>query len=346
MTFLFIPVSSPNGIGEYQRSLIIANEIVTQWPNANIHFIISEQVSYAQSCPYNVHLTPSSPTNHTRQVNEVIKRISPDLTIFDASGRAQQVKCAKNLGSKVVFISQHRKKRARGLKLNRLFNLDLHWVAQPEFAIEALSPWERLKLSLFNRPAPQPIGPVFTPVNQSIKNELLESHQLTDGDFVLFNAGSGGHMIGDELATDIYAAAARELAAGTQQQCVVVFGSNYPTPLPAIPHVTCIKALNNDEFICLMDAAKLLVIGGGDSLLQAIAMGKHCISTPVSKDQPNRINRCSDLNLIYKSATHAQEMTNLATAYLEKSLNKLDNVSFDNGLITVMKDIKHLLTKD
>ena len=36
---LFIPVSAPGGIGEYIRSVIIAEHISKKWPDSDIHFI-------------------------------------------------------------------------------------------------------------------------------------------------------------------------------------------------------------------------------------------------------------------------------------------------------------------
>ena len=39
------------------------------------------------------------------------------------------MKAARSVGAIVVFISQHAKKRAKGLKLNRAGLIDTHWVA-------------------------------------------------------------------------------------------------------------------------------------------------------------------------------------------------------------------------
>jgi predicted glycosyltransferase len=35
---LFIPVSSPSGIGEYVRSMIIAKALLSRWPKLEVHF--------------------------------------------------------------------------------------------------------------------------------------------------------------------------------------------------------------------------------------------------------------------------------------------------------------------
>jgi len=83
---LFIPVSSPSGIGEYMRSMIIAKALLARDPSSNIHFILNEQVSYWKNCPYEVHLTKGSPTKDSKAVNRVISQLQPDLVVFDASG--------------------------------------------------------------------------------------------------------------------------------------------------------------------------------------------------------------------------------------------------------------------
>ncbi len=75
---LFIPVSSPSGIGEYMRSLIIANALKLRWPNIRIHFILSDQVSYAKDCQYAVHSCKGSPTKDVKTVNNIIEKLQPD----------------------------------------------------------------------------------------------------------------------------------------------------------------------------------------------------------------------------------------------------------------------------
>lgn len=347
-TILFIPVSSPEGIGEYMRSLIIAQAVIKQWPEANINFILSEQASYAHSCPFKTYLTPTSPTKHIKQVNEVIANISPNITIFDASGRMSQLAAAKRCGSSVIFISQHKKKRSRGLRFGRLKLTDIHWVVQPSFAIGDISAIERLKLKLLKKKAPINIGPVFSPINSNIQKQLLTQYQLQTNEYIIFNAGSGGHKIGDELAADIYAQTAEIITQQLGITCVMVYGDNYPADIKNKTKHIAIKSLNNEEFIALVDAAKFVVISGGDSLLQTIAMKKPCLTSPVSKDQPSRIAACVENQLVIATNTQVNTMVESIKVSLEKeSLIKLqttlNNSSCYNGLDTALKDIKRLI---
>ena len=95
--FLFIPVSSAEGIGEYMRSLIVANQILQHWPNAQISFILSEQAPYFLQCPFDVLTTPKSPTKHTKEVNQIIEQLKPDVVIFDAKSLSDGPICTIHL---------------------------------------------------------------------------------------------------------------------------------------------------------------------------------------------------------------------------------------------------------
>jgi len=345
---LFIPVSSPEGIGEYMRSLIIAQAIIKQWPSADIHFILSEQTSYASSCPFTTHLTPTSPTKHTKQVNSIIARLSPNITIFDASGRKSQLAAAKRCGSSVIFISQHKKKRSRGLNWGRLKLTDIHWVVQPPFILGDITAIQKLKLKLLNKKAPSNIGPVFSPVNASVQKQLLTHYQLHENEYIIFNAGSGGHQVNGELAADVYARAAEAITQQLDVTCVMIYGDNYPNDIQSKNKHIAIKSLNHEEFIALVDAAKLVVISGGDSLLQTISMKKPCLTSPVSKDQPHRIAACVNNQLAIATETESNVMIERIKSLLDddslaKLQSTLNHSSCSNGLDLALKDIKCLI---
>ncbi|MDZ7904024.1 MAG: hypothetical protein U5L01_16500 [Rheinheimera sp.] len=158
---LFIPVSSPQGIGEYMRSLVIAQALQAEHPQLDIQFVLNKHAPTAASCPFPTHLLNNSATKEKAAVNQILEQFKPDLVIFDCSGRASQAQMAKRLGAKVIFISQHKKKRAKGFALRRLAALDAHWITQFKFVDGELTAFERFKLRLLNKPAPLFIGPVF-----------------------------------------------------------------------------------------------------------------------------------------------------------------------------------------
>lgn len=347
-TFLFIPVSSKEGIGEYMRSIIIADEVKRQWPQANIHFVISRQAPYATRCPYPNTLVNDTPTKEVRAVNQLMETLSPNIVVFDASGRKSQLVKAHQLGAKVIFISQHKKKRSRGLKLGRARVTDSHWVVQPKFVMGEISPLQRLKLKWLKKSAPIFIGPVFTPPNTQLQQLLLAKYQLTRNEFVLFNAGSGGHKVGSELAADIFAEVAKYAAKTAALKTLMIFGSNYPKALPQIDGVIAIKSLDNAEFINLLEASKAAVLSGGDTLLQGIAIQKPILTAPVSKDQPARIAVCEQHQLIMAATTSVTSLCQKFDEFiqdknlekLQHSMTKIDNI---NGLEIAINEIKKLM---
>ena len=345
---LFAPVSSPEGMGEYMRSLIIADAIKRQWPHVDIHFVLSQQAPYAQNCPYRTHYTDLSPTKHPREVNALIDDLRPDLVIFDASGRQSQLQHAHRQGAKVVFISQHDRKLSRGLKIGRLKVTDSHWVVQPEFVMAKLSWLQKAKLHWLKKAAPLYAGPVFTPVDHEAQQASLQRLGLNQGQFILFNAGSGGHRLGKELAADYFAALASRAAGQSELTMVMIYGVNYPGTPPELPGVVSVKQMANQEFINLLAAARGAVLSGGDGLLQAISLQKPTLAVPVSKDQPARIRACVRQGVILDSDTTPASLDRgmeklLDDRECERLTTRMAQLGLHNGLETAMSEIARLL---
>lgn len=279
---LFVPVSGPDGIGEYMRSLILADALQVQYPGIAIDFILSKQAPYFKECPYPVHTTSASPTQSTAQVIEIINQLKPNIVVFDCSGRAKQYRAAKACGAKVIFISQHKKKRKRAFALNRIRNIDWHAIVQFEFVDGGITAAERIKLALFRKPAPDFIGAVFS-------QATADSTFHFNPPFTIFAAGGGGHRIHGELATDILWQAARIWHKQSGQQCYVILGPNYPAQQHAQDGVVPIRQLPNGELMHLLSCCQLAVIAGGDMMGQGATLGVPIVAVPVAKDQPPRI---------------------------------------------------------
>src|SRR5262245_43327510 len=105
VSLLFIPVSGPSGMGEYARSLSIATAAAARWPQAKIHFALSREAPYAAEAPFPTTLLPSSATFHPRRVAALIEELKPDVVVFDNAGRTAQLRAARRLGARIVFIS-------------------------------------------------------------------------------------------------------------------------------------------------------------------------------------------------------------------------------------------------
>lgn len=255
---LFIPVSSPEGIGEYMRSLQLAHSLTSEYGNSlDIHFILNKHTAYAKNCPFPTLLLNQSATKENTHVCQFIKQYKPDAVLFDCAGRAEQMKAAKKVGAKVVFISQHAKKRAKGLKLNRAGLIDTHWVVQPDYCIEPLSWYEKLKLSMLSLAYPANVGPFTVFASAQQKSDALTRYQLKEKEFFIVNAGSGGHTLNGQNCADIYYKAALNIAKETGLKGVVVFGPNYTKSLPKSDELICLPSQEGTEFLALLSQAKV-----------------------------------------------------------------------------------------
>ncbi|WP_040571484.1 hypothetical protein [Shewanella benthica] len=346
--FLFVPVSTPEGIGEYMRSKIIADEVMNRWPEAQIDFVLNRHVSYIDDCPYSTHLVDDTPTKKTREVNQLITELKPDVVIFDAAGRKAQLKHAHRMGAKVIFISQHRRKRSRGMKIARARVTDSHWVVQPKFIIGDISRFDKFKLAMIKREHPIYTGSIFTSPTNEQKKHLFDKYEIKQGGYLLYSAGSGGHSLKEGLAADLFAQVAKTIFRETGIPSLMVFGPNYPKSLPDMEGVIAIPHLNTREFINLLDGAKAAILSGGDTMLQSIALKTPALAVAISKDQPPRINSCAAANLILACGSDQQEMLTKTRKLIDvQSLNRLQEtmagLDDTNGLDIGMAEIARLI---
>ncbi len=279
------------------RSLIIAEALAARWPTLNISFGLSRQAPYAQACPFTTYLFNRSVTKESRALQQLLNEITPDIVIFDCSGRAAQIRYASQLGAKVVFISQHRKKRQRGLSCRRLPYLDAHWITQFQFVDGALSWFDKVKIKAFAAPSPEFIGPVFHQPSAELPGHL---QQLAGKTFVLWSAGGGGHSYNGLSATDIFYQTAACFAEPDVQH-LVICGKNYRGHLTANEQITVVDSIPNNQLMSLLQQARLVVTGGGDLMAQAIALKANVVAVAVAKDQPLRIARCVQQQCVYQA---------------------------------------------
>ena len=279
---LFLPVSGPNGAGEYIRSLCLAQNLRDRWLSADIRFVVSEQAPYAHRVPFRTYLTPTSPTLHVRQVNQILSEFRPDVVIFDCSGRVAQLRCAKSLGCRTVFISHHDRKRSRGFRIRRMPYIDEHWIIHPNPDTAILTTSERVKLRLIDGPQITFIGAVFEPPKQSLL-------ALPPAPFFLVCAGGGGHLINGRSSSQYFADAAHEIAQRTGMHGLVVLGPTFSGTAPVADNLTVVRSVANGELSWLLKHAEFSVVGGGSLLMQALALEVPVIAVPLASDQAERI---------------------------------------------------------
>ncbi|MEA3173039.1 MAG: hypothetical protein QOF42_450 [Gammaproteobacteria bacterium] len=271
-------------MGEYARSLAIAGACIEQWPQAQLHFVLSRQAPYAAAVPFPATLLESSPTFHSQAVIELMQSFCPTVVIFDNAGRTAQLRAARRRGAHVVYISARARQRRKAFRWRWLKLIDEHWIAYPEFIAGSLNFFERLKLKLqpgvqvrfldvilSRGPSPPNTTPVFAP----------------DTFLLMVPGGGTGHPRARD-AVGQFLSAARALAA--QGIATLIVGS--AEEAPAEPNFKGVASLPQAELARLLREARLVVANGGSTLLQAIASGAACIGVAIADDQAARIRQC------------------------------------------------------
>jgi len=294
---LFLPVSGEFGMGEYARSLAIAQGAVAHWPQAVIHFALSRRARYAAGTPFPTTLLDSSPTFHSAAVGELIRTFRPDAVIFDNSGRTAQLRAARASGARVIYISARARQRRKAFRFRWMRLIDEHWIAYPRFIAGNLSTLERLKLKLLRRPRVRFLDVILARTAAAEAAEAAPAAPAAKRQaYVLFIPGGGTAHPGARDAVERFLAAARGLARrGVATRFV---GASAALAAAAVAPVTepatlsLLEILPQAELAGLMRNARLVVANGGSTLLQSIACGVPCVAVPIAGDQAGRIHQC------------------------------------------------------
>lgn len=346
---LFVPVSGARGMGEYARSLALANAAIQRWPRLEIHFAVSRQAPYAADTPFPMTLLPSSPTFHNKEMSALIRSFRPALVVFDNAGRTLQLRAAVRVGARVVYVSSRERQRRRAFRLRWMNMIDEHWIAYPEFIAGRLTTMERVKLSLLGRPEVKYLDAVLPPRDASLGAEMMSRFDVSFGDYVLVVPGGGTDHPGAENAPEIIADAARRIAEnGIPTVLVGVTPSgDLARPPPHTLHVA--PRLPMAQLAELMRGARLVVSNGGDTLLQAISAARPCVAVPIAGDQAHRIARCERRGLAVHARLDALSLSQTALGLLGDSarhaafVSRLGRSAFSNGLDVGLSSIGRLI---
>jgi glycosyltransferase involved in cell wall biosynthesis len=333
---LFVPVSGTYGMGEYARSAAIAQAASRRWQGAAIHFVLSRAAPYAADAPFAATLLTSSPTFHSKAVIELLERWRPDVVVFDNAGRTAQLRAARRLGARVVYISARPRQRRKAFRWHWLRLIDEHWIAYPEFIAGSLKFVEALKLKLLGRPVVRYLDVILPHADLGRRGAILSRAGCAAGTFVLVVPGGGTGHPGADDAVGQFRAAARALAA---RGVATVFvgptnadggtgtdadtgGAGAVAGADAIdtadePNWHPLGPLPQADLAELMRSARLIVANGGSTLLQAIACGNACIAVPIAKDQIERTRRCVAAGVAAAATLDAAGMVQAAERLLE-----------------------------
>lgn len=342
---LFVPVSGPHGMGEYARALAIARAAAERWPALRVHFALSGEAPYAAACPFPATRFARSPTFHPREVAELIRALRPDAVVFDNAGRTAQLRAARSAGARVVYVSSRFKQRRKGFRLGWMRALDEHWMAWPAFMAGEPGPIERLKLRWLGRPRLRYLDTLLP--RRIDPDPVLQRFGVAAGGFALVVPGGGTAHKGARSAPEIAVEGADRIARRGHPTVLVGVGPEVAggeAPLlrrsPRIPM---------EELMELVRAAKVVVSNGGDTLLQAIALGKPCVAIPIADDQPFRIAACVREGYAVGAALEPASIEREATALLEDDarrealVGRLDRAGLANGLDVALQALGEML---
>jgi hypothetical protein len=312
---LFVPVSGPFGMGEFARSSAIARAVQRRWPAAGIRFVLSREAPYAAGAPFPVTLLASSATFHSAGVVELIRTWRPQVVVFDNAGRTAQLRAAHRSGAHVVYISARRRQRRKAFRLRWMCLIDEHWIAYPEFIAGSLTFIERLKHRLLRRPTVRYLDVIFSRAKPA--SGLGESAAASPerGDFVLVVPGGGtGHPGAEDASAQFLSAAQAMAAVGIAVRYVGPVGA--ASAQAGSPDLQLLGVLAQTELAELMHRARLIVVNGGSTLLQAIACGAACVAVPIAGDQRERIRRCVAAGVAVEAPLAAAEIVARSQALL------------------------------
>jgi predicted glycosyltransferase len=345
---LFIPVSGAFGMGEYARSLAIANAASRRWPRGEIHFMLSRQAPYSAGVPFAATLLDSSPTFHSRAVAALIRKFKPTVVVFDNAGRTSQLRAAHRHGARIVFISARSRQRRKAFRWRWMRLIDEHWIAYPQLVAGDLRWLERFKLNRLGRPTVRYLDVILSRTTPQDAATSVRAG-LKQGRYVLVVPGGGTGHPGAADAAEQFLAAANSLA---ETETVVYVGpvqSKNGNSVAPNSRLRCLHALPQAELAELMSGARLVVTNGGSTLLQAIACGGACIAVPIAKDQPKRIQNCVDAGVAVAAELTAAGILRAATRLLRDEparsalAQRAANLKLANGVEIALNALVHLV---
>lgn len=276
-------------MGEFARARSIADALVASWPGVSVHFTLHREAAYAAGFHHPSTLLPASPTLCTREVVEVIERLRPAVVVFDNAGRTAQLRAARRVGARVVYVSSRGRQRYKAFRLHWMRLLDEHWISYPELIAGAPGIFERWKLRWLKRPALHYLDTVLAPIDEPTADSLLGDFGAPD----IVIVPGGGSQFHDTSMTPARFAEWGDTLARRGHRVLFVAGPSFVGELPQTSHFKAVRGVSGGALHALLVRSKLVLVNGGDTLLQALALDKPCVAIPIAGDQAERIARCT-----------------------------------------------------
>jgi hypothetical protein len=285
---LFVPVSGPSGMGEFARARGLAEAVAARWPQVEMHFLLHRDAPYAAACRFPTTLLPASPTLCDAEVIDAIRAFKPGVVVFDNAGRTAALKAARAAGAKVIYVSSRGRQRYKAFRLRWMRLLDDHWISYPPSIAGALSGFERLKQRVAGRPQLRFLDAVVAPPDEAALDTLLPAFPAPD----LVIVPGGGSAFHDSAMTPAQFARWGEALAAHGHRVVFVAGPSFTGEVAVSERLQLLRGVGGGALMALLRRSRLVLVNGGDTLLQALALGRPCVAVPIAGDQAARIARC------------------------------------------------------
>jgi hypothetical protein len=289
-------------MGEFGRAAAMAEAAVRRWPDAAVHFALSREAPYASSLRFPATLLPSSATFHSAEVVALIRDYRPTIVVFDNAGRTAQLHAARAGGARIVFVSARARQRRKAFRLRWMQLIDEHWIAYPSLIAGTPGRIERLKLRLLGRPRLRYLDPILPDPDDELARTLLDRLRLRRHDYVVVVPGGGTVHRGNEAAMEAVISAARRVA--MQGIDTVLVGVDAEL-VEGGSGLRAVRRSPLPELAELIRNARLAVVNGGYTLLQAIALDVPCVAVPLARDQQTRVHRCAAAGLAVEGRADA-----------------------------------------
>jgi hypothetical protein len=307
---LFVPVSSPVGSGEYYRCLNIARAMQQRHPGLDLHFLLNRHAEVEREPSFTYHLLDATPSLAARPVEDIIRKLRPDLAVFDCTGRKRHFRAVKESGGRLAWISNRPHKRRRGFHPRVLRLIDLHLIGESSDPEPDLKLAERLLLKLF--------GPARVEFFGVVAPELDgDDHQLPDElpeRYAVFASGGGGYEHRGRPVPELFLDAARRFHEATHMPVVAVMGPQYRGGIHHDEQVQVIDNLPTSRLGRLLSGASLAVLGAGFMLSsQALVAQLPMVLTAVGgRDQPGRVRCYENRGMALTATLDAEQLSSQA----------------------------------
>ncbi len=291
---LFVPVSGPSGMGEFARARGLADALKARWPQVETHFLVHRDAPYARGFHHPLTLLPASPTLCTDEVVAAIRAFRPGVVVFDNAGRSGALRAARAVGARAVYVSSRSRQRYKAFRLRWMRLLDDHWISYPAPIAGPLTSLERFKLRMLGRPEVRFLDAAIASPDEAAADALLAGGPSPE---VIIVPG-GGSQFHDAAMTPARFARWGEALAARGHEVAFVAGPSFSGEIVALPRLRVLRGVGGGALMALLSRSRLVLVNGGDTLVQGIVLGKPCVAVPIAGDQAARIAACAALGAV------------------------------------------------